>query len=540
MRLIKIYPYAALFFAVLCFASCNVDQLDFDNIETPPYKATVVASIGETTYTIDSLIASISDSIETETGPTGQLSIIYRDTTLFDDPDEFLTIGDVSNNGNINPNITIPGSPSDQDVDFSQDLTFDYQPDGGEELDSVYFGAGDASISVNSTFDADADIELKLFSITNYNTGDTMVFNGTVPANGTLNLNQSLEFFRAHFNLINGVNSFSGQFNGTLHVQTGDNINASDQLTYTLSFSNPEFKGIFGYFGEEAITLPGQTIEFDVFNDIEPGGLEFNNAEIILSVDNSFGIPMGLNLDQVSSSNTAGTQVVLNGSVTQGPQTVRAPKITSVGGSLPTTITIDKDNSNINDLFNISPNFFNFSVTGSANFGNDSDPKERNFLTDSSKVETVIEVRMPLDFKLEGFTINADFDFEIGTDSLSLYADTLKLRIKSENQMPINGSTDIEFVDASGTVLLQKTGVQVISSPEVPAIGKIEYENRMIAEDFVVLNNEDLEKIQGITKIKMVVNVDSWEASNGEFVKIYSDYELVMKLSAIGNINYDL
>lgn len=542
MRLIKIYPIAALFLALLCFASCNTDQLKFDNIETPNYQGSWSVVIGETEYTIDSLIASISDSIETESEASGQIVIIYRDTTIFDDPDEFLTIGDVSNPGSVSPGINIPNSPVAVDTTFVQDLEFEYQPDGGEELDSVYFAAGNAAIQVSSTFDSDADIVLQLYSITNYNTGDTLVFSGTVPANGSLNLNESLEFYKAYFNRgADNINRFSGQFRGTLRVDVGDNINASDAINYTLSFTGPEFKGIFGYFGETTVDLPSESITFDVFEDIEPGGLEFSDPEVVININNSFGIPMGLNLDQISSSNSQGTTVNLTGPITQEPQLVRAPTITQVGRIVSSEITIEKGSeanpkSNIDELFNISPNTFNFDVSGQSNYRNDGDPKDRNFLTDSSKVETIVEVRMPLDFKLEGFTINADFS----VDSFSFEdADTLKLRIKSVNQMPVNGTADLHFMSSNGTdTLLTKTAVQVITSPEVPTVGKIEVPVEAI--DFVVITNEELILIQEMAEIRMVINVDSWEAANGQFVKIYDDYKLTMKLSGIGNINYEL
>jgi len=531
----KIYLIAAVCFSALCFNACNINELDFDNIETPLYTPVVVAPIGTSTYTIAELIDQLNDStIAIEESPSGLISVVYRDTSFFDDTSEFIVIGDVTNNGVISPGVTLPTSPIDTALAFTEELQFDYQPDNSEELDSVYFSSGTASITVVSTFTSDVDIELRLFSITNYITGDTMVFSGTIAAGNSYSQNIPMENFRAIFERVGGINIFKGEFNGILDVKTGSSVAPSDFLSYTLTFTDPAFAGIFGYFGEESFSIQDQSIELDFFKDIEPGGLEFGSPQIAIMIENSFGVPMGVILDQISSSNNQGTQVFLTGTITETPQLVRSPDINSVGGSLATTITIKKDNSNIDDLLNISPSIFNFSVTADANFGNEVD-KERNFLTDSSKVETIIEVTLPLDVKLDSFVINLDFGIEnFDFDE----ADTLKFRISSVNDLPFTGTTDIQFLAADSTVLLEKANVLLILSPEIGPSGKVETPTQN--ETVVVLTEDEIQLIQNANTITLQVNIDSWQADSDQFVKIFTDYELVMKLSVIGNIKYDI
>jgi hypothetical protein len=64
-RLIKKHPFTirALILFIGVFAlSCNINDLDFEDIETPNYKGEVAVPIGEATYTMKELLEEVQDS----------------------------------------------------------------------------------------------------------------------------------------------------------------------------------------------------------------------------------------------------------------------------------------------------------------------------------------------------------------------------------------------------------------------------------------------------------------------------------------------
>ena len=65
-----------------------------------------------------------------------------------------------------------------------------------------------------------------------------------------------------------------------------------------------------------------------------------------------------------------------------------------------------------------------------------------NFVTDSSEVEIRTIIEIPIDFKMDGFNTDFEFDFT-GSDIDD--AESLTLRINTINEMPLNGKIDIQF-----------------------------------------------------------------------------------------------
>ncbi|WP_139793815.1 hypothetical protein [Reichenbachiella faecimaris] len=524
------------------FSMCNAGELDFNDIELPPYTPKLVAPIGSTTYTITDLIGKIKDpNIEITENSAKQLSIAYRDTTTFNDYLSLITLEDVSNPGVIDASLTpIPGSPSNQDVDIDPiDLSFEYTSPNNEELDSVKYTAGTITLDIQNGYSSAIEYELTLNDIVDLDTGNPMVLSGTLPRSGTDNVSAQLTNHKTIIDQISDQNIFSGEFSGTLKVLTGDFVNGTEFISYTLTITGAEFSEIYGWFGDKTIDIESRSIDIDFFEGISENGLVFNNPQLNFYINNSFGVPMGLNFDDVSSSNANGTVVNLSGSVTSSPQFVRAPSTSQVGTPVTSIINVDESNSNMRDLLAISPNLFTISLTAEANFNNDNDTDEadRNFVSSESIVEVVTELNLPLNVKLTDVTR----DFPTGIEGFDFEeADTLRLVIETINQLPFDGTMDMQFLAADSSVLYENLDVLFFTSSEVPVSGKIE--NPTVTTSIVPVYREGggYEQLLEASILNLVIRVNSFEASDDTFVKIFSDYELIITVGTEVSINYEL
>lgn len=526
---------------LLLFSMCNVGELDFDDIKLPNYRPSVPIVIGETTYTVKELIEEIDDaSIDISTDNANLLAVTYRDTIRFDDYLSVIELDNISNPGIIKPNSTpIPGSPIDQDVTIpTQDLSFTYKSPNNEELDSVKYSKGTLVMDIRSDYDSDVDYDLTLTDIINLDTGKPMVLSGTLSGNGEDQVTRSLVNHKTA--IVRGagpgnVNLFSGKFDGIIKVKTGDAINGTEEINYTIDIKDADFSEIYGWFGDKTISLQDKTINADFFKGFSESGIVFGTPQINFYTDNSFGVPMGLNLGGISSTNESGTSVTLSGKITESPQLVRSPSISELGKSLSSSIEINETNSNLRDLLATSPTSFQVKVSAEANFENKND-QNRNFVTSNSQVEAITEIHLPLNVQLKNFSRNFRTNIE-GFDFKD--ADTINLVLKTENQLPFDGIVDMQFLAADSSVLFQYKDILLLTSPEVPTLGKVQEAAINKAKIPVYMGN-GYQELLDATTLNLVMRVNSYKADEDNFVKIFSDYKLTLKVSAQVKVNYEL
>ncbi|MGL1887559.1 MAG: hypothetical protein OCD76_13670 [Reichenbachiella sp.] len=535
----------SLFLAILvALGSCNIGDID-SNIEVPNLTGDWIAPIGEATYTVAELLQDLeSEDLDIDTTQAGLLSIIYRDTTSFDDIDQVIEIGDVVNEGSVASPIDIPTVPPELagDTTFTQPLSFEYPIDNDEELDSILYSTGNITITYRSTFDVPMTFELKMDDITHRDTNVAMEFTDDVSPNGSGNQTLSLENYRtiATLDTVTNINIFTGTFEGTLTLEEGDVVSSDDVFEFEISITDIDFETIYGYFGKKELELEQQTIQFDFFDEID-GNITLNSPEIRLIIDNGFGLTMGIDLSGISAVNTDGDSLSLSGEITDDLAFVNAPDINSVGDSRASVVTINSDNSNLRELFQLNPNTFYIDLGAQTNFSDIESIipyEDRNFVGDSSIATSIIEVEIPLDLSLTDFT--NEFDFSIEEVEFE-EADTIGIRLKSLNRIPINGTFDMQFLDADSVETFTITDVQAFSSPEVPSNGIVGPDDASESIDTIILyEGNGLEEFKTSPIMRILMNIDSHKAEEGEFVQIFDDYDIKLFVGLEAYINLPL
>ncbi|MCV9387975.1 hypothetical protein [Reichenbachiella ulvae] len=525
--------------SLFTLTQCNTGELDFEDIKLPNYEGRHYLPLGSTTFTASELLEDLEDDkLDIDTTQAGILTLVYRDTAEFSDLDEVIVIDDVSNDGLIESPQEVINSPVEVTLPLNQGLSFEYPISDGEELDSIIYRAGTISISFESDFDVPLDFEMVIDDITDINTGDTLRLSGSVGSNGSGSSSASLANHRtiATRNDLN-QNIFTGTFNGTLYIEEGSSVFLTDEFRYRIDIEGVEFQTIYGYFGTKTFDIQSQQIEMDFFDQIE-GDLNFGDPQISLLISNGFGVTMGLELSNISASNSNGESLALSGAITEELQFINAPDVNSVGSSRSSIIRINNENSNIADLLNLGPNLFDISVAAELNYtdrGSVVPEEDRNFVDINSTATTIMELEIPLDLQLTSLSRTIDYsldDFDFDD------ADSLNLRLKTINRLPLNGDIDLQILDADSAVVHEIPNVSVFSSPVVPVGSKINEGAESV--DYIKLYGEGLEAITTQPTIRLVINVNSYDADNDTFVKIYADYNLEVNLGIEATLNLEL
>lgn len=518
-------------------SACQIADVDLSTLRPIELDQNIAIPLGNASYTVGELIKDLEDeSLSVTEGDDMTLTISFSESTVFDDTKDIIDIGSINNQSDFAPNLNLPISPTEFEIPFSEEFKFTFPTGGGEIVDSAFFNSGTLKYDMLSTFvgdiayswtivgmkDVDTNVDLSIPLKQLDYTGSFVRDSYTSPLDGL----KSVMYKNA-----DGDNEFRVLVSGVITIVAGAKVLASHKMTFDLTYENPGISKVFGFFGNEKIELQNQTVDMSAFADFGGDGLSLNDPSIEFIVNNSFGLDMEVVFDQIRAENEDGDEIFLSERGDGIDGVILAPMIP--GDSLGGTILINKENSNIDDLLNFIPTSLDFSVSAVPNPA--STGRTFNFLTEASKISITSVISIPLDVKMDGFS--TEFDFALGGLDLD-QVESLKLNVTSLNQIPFDGSIDLNFVDELGDSIYKILGTARIDSPEVGPDGRTVAPVETI--DSIVLDREALDALADADKIIVTMNVSTFEKDQNRFVTIYSDYILNLGLSLEGKLTQKL
>lgn len=525
---------------VMAICSCNIDDLEFDKIKSPTYNPSLSIKLGSANYTIKELVDDIEDEkLEVNEGTDFFLTFIYRDTTTFNTESDFIEISTIQNTTTVAGGNNIPPSPVDFTIPVSQAFTFTYDANDGELLDSAFYSSGTLNVDISSDFEGSFDFTWSIIDTKDVETNIDLsnnavgVYNGSTPV--VSQFSRPLLGLKSLITVNGSQNEFQLQLDGNIQIPAGTTVSPEQQITIDVTFANPEFSSVFGDFGTKTVDLANQTIDMEGFEEFGENGLELNDPKIIIELDNYYGVGLNSSLNGVKSVNNDGTEINLTGvgGTLLTDELVEGVSNTNVGGFQTSIIELNKSNSNIDVLLNSTPTSMVFPITAQMNPTTSS--LLTNFYTDSGFVEQRTIVEIPLDVKMNGFS--REFDFDISDIDIEDATD-LTIRVITINKMPLSGSVDLQFLDEGGSVIHEILNESVFNSPEVGTDGRTGTPNESIED--IELDQTGIDAFIEATKINAIISVNSFDATNGTFVKIFSDYSLDIRFSVTGTVSIQL
>jgi len=186
-------------------------------------------------------------------------------------------------------------------------------------------------------------------------------------------------------------------------------------------------------------------------------------------------------------------------------------------------MTLDKFNSNIDDIINGRATYLNYDITAQSNpAGN----VGQNFVVDTSKIEVTAEIELPLSGIAKNFVVRDTIPFEM--EGLNELVEAT-FRINTDNGFPVDVAVQCYFLDSNDVVIDSLMGVD----QSLILAGLVDSDGRVISSTHKTLDIPmTTERINEIAKMKSIVIIGRANTNdNGTTtIKLYSEYRLDVKL----------
>jgi len=544
MKKTNLFQVAAVLLSVFV-ASCDTSYFDKD-IEDFTWDGSAQVPIGHITYTVAQLFEELgsedlvigSDS-ENVVSFTYQKSITTSNNTNYD-----VTIADQTINATIETPITtqqftnVGGSPytivGTVPADF---ITIDSKTEVhnlglSQEMTSADFNKGTLVITINSQFDTTIDMTLTIPSLVSKIGGTpyskTLNFTENETKVETVQLNLYTADF-THDGTASGTttNKMTLSLGATFNFTAGDVLKDTDNISYVAIISNANTEIVRGDFKQESFNIDNESLNLDFFDNFGSGVLEFANPTLTLTASNSYGFPIGINLDAIEAinGNTSETLTYTGSTIPNtliiNPATYTAPNAVAVT----TSKVVDNTNSNLADLLKIKPTRFNLNISGNSN-PVDAAPNLNFYAKNNSGLTADITLEVPLDVKFQNIALEQIVEFDNADDLDDLNEVVLKLT--TENLIPLTGNIEMTFYNNNTLLNVSKTVVAFDAADDFDANGRVA--TAKIKSSSLSFDGTDITEVQKATKIKLIFTLDT--PTNGA-VKLFDDYTLKASIGAI-------
>ncbi|MFY0625663.1 MAG: hypothetical protein JXR07_05185 [Reichenbachiella sp.] len=528
MGRIKMVLYSSV--VILLMSQCNLQDLEVDKIAPLELSPLLAVRVGEKTVSVSELIDEIqSDEIEILTDDELLIHFVLKQEIDFGETQDVISIMSVTNSEELQLPIDTPPLPFEQEVPFEKTFEFEFAGEGNERIDSVFFKGGRLEYEMVSEFAASVDYSWTIINTKEISTNLDISQSAFLEYNGTQisdSYSRSLVGLKSIIERIGDLNLFQVDLSGNLIVPAGQGISSSQKFQFDLTYQDPEFRAIYGYFSQQELAIDETEFELGAFDEYASDGLYFADPSITLEITNSFGIDILLDFDGIRGENGGkpGTTLITN--IPEVDRMIKSPSL--IDSEETTTIVIDNDVSNLGELLSSFPEKVIFNV--SAEMNPDISSLESNFIADNSAIKIAATVDIPLQVRLEEFEVEFEID-SVRLDDLE-GMNSLAIQIIATNEIPFTGSISLAFDD----VVTENSFL--IESPEVTANGRVL--EPKVTTSTVSLVDTEIDALLTASKIVATVNISTFNADQDESIKIFSDYELKLAIGILGEVVVEL
>jgi hypothetical protein len=321
----------------------------------------------------------------------------------------------------------------------------------------------------------------------------------------------------------------------SLKINGDDNPDLSPyNFSINGSFSNLEFKALFGYLGTFNVSL-SDSLPISIFDKTIGGGIEIGQEAVDLFVDikNPIGMTIEFGTDYFYATskvnNPNKVDIYFMGQGSQNSFRVDGPDITQVGENIISHLNFGENN--FSEAFNIAPENLYYKFVGESNPEGDS--LASNFVTDTSRISMTVGVELNLFTLIREFKIQDTVDFTLNDVQ---QIENLLVRINATNGFPLNANVQLYFVNSNFTVLDSLiTDPDLTVLPGAPVSGAPDYKVTAPAHKMtdVILTSD---RINHIVDAKKIILRAGLATTNEQLIKIYSDYSLQIQIGTIAGI----
>lgn len=444
------------------------------------------------------------------------------------DNEEDISILEIDENGNMTLNYEAefeynPINELLQEIpDFPLALldsatTIPFQVFDNFDINSLSLKSGTLSFNLQSGIPENIDITITIPQLTKngipFSTNLDLVYLGSLPVTATIDplsvqdytLDLTGNTLQVNYAAITGSNN---------HV-------IIDLITGVAEDWN--FDMAQGIFTQQTFPISQDSIEVDLFGNWLEGNISFEDPRIAIQIENSYGVPVAVQLKNVYAVTATGNVVSLTTSANNFE--IDYPALNELGEVKTTTFYFDKNNSNIKEFLNTRPTKLYYEIEGMLNPDNTNEP---GFITDQSNLASKLRLELPIYGAATGFTVETSS--EIDLQDLEMISDA-EFKIITDNGMPIDVSLQLYFQDENENIIdsLFTERQTLLSAANVDINGNTV--NSSEVTTFIDVSKERMTMIQNARNILINASFSTLDHGNTS-VRINSTQEVAVRMGA--------
>ncbi|MCD4747387.1 MAG: hypothetical protein K8R58_13900, partial [Bacteroidales bacterium] len=417
---------------------------------------------------------------------------------------------------------------------FDHALDFDY----GIELENAIVKSGKVKFEVLNQIAGNMICDFTINSAL-YNNTDMFFVSEILPAQDFISKTFDFSNYYVNFKGEQGnlYNTLNYSLDLWLHPDepSGVLINPEDTFAINICFEDIILDYAKGYFGQNTYNFGPENTEFTLFDDLEIVNFSIEDANIFFRVENYYGIEGILKILELNAINNSNDITIpLEGDMIDSGMFINAAIQTGQGmyNIQPSIHTFDFSNTNFLDLFEIMPDEFSYTLEIYSNSLGDTTNHDNFFYLDAP-IKTFINVEINEGISIEDLRIEKTDDWN--SDNISFdNVNNGKLIMAFENGFPFSLNINIFLENNSGEILDTLIYEDLIASALID-------ENQLVKEPVktiitIVLDDDMEQAIQEAEYARYVLLVNSAE---NEYVKVYSDYILKLKINGDFNLRIE-
>lgn len=423
--------------------------------------------------------------------------------------------------------------PSQALTSFEDNDTIIFDPGTNVEVSYIKMITGNISYKLQSTTPLKAIVSI-IFPTTSRGgspISEALTINPNAYAAGNISVDNStidLSTKTSHpYNLLPDYNSITVSSEGTKVI-----FKSTDQVKIDLSFLNPNFDYVKGYFGQRTETFDKDTLDFKIKDILDhiTGSFLISSPTMKLNYSNGFAIPIQITLDAAGYKKN---EVVQLGLAPFGLNYPAAPAERVKNDVL----IVNKSNSQLPQLVSMPPEKVIFTGNLKMNPLGNTGARDNYLFTDSHFLGN-LEIEVPLELKINNLQFadtvdNFMQDTNTGSDNPVNPEDFefLRVDITAENGFPLGVSLSMILYD-SATHANKSTisATDVLKPAPVDANGKVTAP--VSCATSILISREFWSSINKADKIIFKFTMNTTDNGTKD-VKIYSDYKINFKAALV-------
>lgn len=264
-------------------------------------------------------------------------------------------------------------------------------------------------------------------------------------------LDETIPLQEAELFFLNGEDN---EINISFTVKDLSGEDVTSQYKLLLQFRGLFFRKAKGWFDQFVLDFETDTIELDLFQNWKSGAVYLDDPKAMFSFNNSIGIPFSASLATFDASvdGSGATVIPIDYSNALGDSfAIEYPTSDDVEGAINSIFTLDRDNSNLQNVIKVSPKEVRYDLNLVAHHAYDL--SEAGFISDTSRLVVSTAVELPFTGRIQNVLVVDTL--ELSTKFIGELDDVLAatIEVRTENSLPLEVDLQAYFLDANGAII---------------------------------------------------------------------------------------